>query len=67
LAEGKHVGGVVYAVYLDALLEVVNEQTAGPTANIQDGLAVLADEVEIEEAVGPAGGVAAEDVPGFGD
>src|SRR5207342_3194449 len=51
-------------VDIDALRLEVEQQPARPAADVEDGLTQLPDQLEVERAVVPPGGVAAQGIPG---
>src|SRR5436190_5886646 len=62
--DGEHVGRDLDAIDVDAGGKEVEQQSAAPAADVEDGLAELLDEFEVERSIRPTGGVASYRVPG---
>jgi hypothetical protein len=62
--QSKHLRGVVNAIDVETKGEKIEQQPSRPAADVEDGLAAFADELEVEGAILPAGRIAAEGVPG---
>jgi hypothetical protein len=62
-AQRQHLRRVVYAVYVNALRQVIQQQPAGAATHVQHRLAGFPDHVQVEETVGPGGGVPAQQIP----
>src|SRR4029079_19609533 len=63
LQDRDHVGRDLDAIDVDAGGEEVEEGASGPAADIENRLAELVDQLEVERSVGPTGRVAAKRVP----
>ena len=57
LADGQHFRRVIDPIDIDTLGEIVENQLAGRTAHVEHGLAIAAQDIQIEIAVFPIGGI----------
>src|SRR5260370_20244085 len=67
MANLQHLWRGINAIDIDAISQVVQQQTARSTSNIHGRLAARSNNVSVEESVLPIRGIATQHVPCLGD
>src|SRR5258707_10531444 len=63
-ANGQHLRRDVDPININALRQIVKQQTTRATSHIQNRLAIPNNQIAIEEAIRPTGGITTQEVPG---